>query len=45
MKQLRIAIVGYDTAGQAAAVLLTRDGHDVSVFERVPANLLPDCSQ
>src|SRR3546814_14743263 len=36
MKQLRIAIVGYGTAGQAAAVLLTRDGHDVSVFERVP---------
>src|SRR5690606_18202416 len=36
MEQLRIAIVGYGTAGQAAAVLLTRDGHDVSVFERVP---------
>lgn len=36
MKQLRIAIVGYGTAGQAAAVLLARDGHDVSVFERVP---------
>ena len=36
MKQLRIAIVGYGTAGQAAAVLRTRDGHDVSVFERVP---------
>ena len=36
MGVLRIAIVGYGTAGQAAAVLLTRDGHDVSVFERVP---------
>ena len=35
MIPLRIAIVGYGTAGQAAAVLLTRDGHDVTVFERV----------
>lgn len=34
MKQLRIAIVGYGTAGQAAAVWLSRDGHDVSVFGR-----------
>ena len=31
----RIAIVGYGSAGQAAAVLLGRDGHDVTVFERV----------
>ena len=29
-----IAIVGYGTAGQAAAVLLERDGHRVQVFER-----------
>ena len=36
MKQLRIAIVGYGTAGQAAAVWLSRDGHEVCVFERVP---------
>lgn len=36
MGVLRIAIVGYGTAGQAAAVLLSRDGHDVRVFERVP---------
>ena len=31
-----IAIVGYGSAGQAAAVLLERDGHRVEVFERVP---------
>lgn len=31
----QVAIVGYGTAGQAAALLLTREGHDVSVFERV----------
>lgn len=31
---LHIAIVGYGTAGQAAAVLLSRDGHRVEVFER-----------
>ena len=36
MNPLHIAIVGYGTAGQAAAVLLERDGHDVVVFERVP---------
>ncbi len=31
---LHIAIVGYGTAGQAAAILLTRDGHHVDVFEQ-----------
>lgn len=31
-----IAIVGYGTGGQAAAVLLERDGHRVQVFERAP---------
>ncbi|TYT25585.1 FAD-dependent monooxygenase [Luteimonas viscosa] len=36
MKRLRIAIVGYGSAGQCAAVLLSRDGHAVEVFERVP---------
>lgn len=36
MKPRRIAIVGYGSAGQASAVLLGRDGHDVTVFERVP---------
>ncbi|MFT3756922.1 MAG: NAD(P)/FAD-dependent oxidoreductase [Pseudoxanthomonas sp.] len=34
--KLDIAIVGYGTAGQAAAVLLQRDGHRVQVFERAP---------
>ncbi len=34
MTPLRIAIVGYGTAGQAAAVLLARDGHRIEVFER-----------
>ena len=33
---MRIAIVGYGTAGQALAVTLSRDGHRVEVFERVP---------
>lgn len=33
-KKRDIAIVGYGTAGQAAAVLLERDGHRVQVFER-----------
>ncbi len=36
MKPLHIAIVGYGTAGQAAAVLLSRDGHRVEAFERAP---------
>lgn len=31
---LHIAIVGFGTAGQAAAVLLARDGHKVEVFEQ-----------
>ena len=35
MTRRRIAIVGYGTAGQAAAVLLSRDGNHVEVFERV----------
>ena len=34
---LRIAIVGCGTAGPAAAVLLSRQGHDVVMFERAPA--------
>lgn len=33
---LDIAIVGYGTGGQAAAVLLQRDGHRVQAFERAP---------
>jgi len=35
-RTLDIAIVGYGTAGQAAAILLGRDGHRVHVFERAP---------
>lgn len=35
-KPLRIAIVGYGTGGQASALLLSADGHDVEVFERAP---------
>lgn len=33
-RKRRIAVVGYGTAGQAMAVLLQRDGHDVQVFEQ-----------
>ncbi|GAB6194703.1 FAD-dependent oxidoreductase [Lysobacter xanthus] len=36
-KSLRVAVVGYGTGGQAAAVLLSRDGHRVEVFERAPS--------
>ncbi len=35
-RSLRIAIVGYGTAGQTLAVALGHDGHRVEVFERVP---------
>lgn len=35
-RRLRIAVVGYGSGGQAAALLLSRDGHAVEVFERVP---------
>lgn len=31
---MRIAIVGYGTAGQAAALFLARDGHAIEMFER-----------
>jgi 2-polyprenyl-6-methoxyphenol hydroxylase-like FAD-dependent oxidoreductase len=31
---LRIGIIGCGIAGQAAAIALARDGHDVTVFER-----------
>ena len=33
---IRVAVVGYGTAGQALAVALSRDGHRIEVFERVP---------
>jgi len=35
VKPLHIAIAGYGSAGQAASLLLARDGHRVEVFERV----------
>ncbi|MFT4178040.1 MAG: NAD(P)/FAD-dependent oxidoreductase [Thermomonas sp.] len=35
-RRLRVAIVGYGSGGQAAALALARDGHEVEVFERVP---------
>jgi 2-polyprenyl-6-methoxyphenol hydroxylase-like FAD-dependent oxidoreductase len=34
--RLRIAIVGYGTAGQAAAIMLHAQGHALSVFEQAP---------
>lgn len=34
-KRLRVAIVGYGTAGQTAALMLSADEHEVDVFERV----------
>jgi 2-polyprenyl-6-methoxyphenol hydroxylase-like FAD-dependent oxidoreductase len=37
MQQRTIAIVGYGTAGQALSVLLSRDHHQVHVFERAAA--------
>jgi 2-polyprenyl-6-methoxyphenol hydroxylase-like FAD-dependent oxidoreductase len=33
---LRVAVIGAGTAGAAAALFLSRAGHDVVVFERVP---------
>lgn len=35
-KRLRVAIVGYGTGGQATALLLSADGHEVEVFEQAP---------
>lgn len=34
--RLRIAIVGYGTGGQTAALMLSADGHSVEVFEQAP---------
>ena len=36
MARRHVAIVGYGTGGQAAALALARAGHRVEVFERVP---------
>src|SRR4029450_3933590 len=33
---MRVGVVGGATAGAATALLLARDGHEVTVFERVP---------
>lgn len=37
MHRLRIAICGAGTAGLASAVLLARQGHDITIFEQSPA--------
>ena len=36
MSRRHVAIVGYGTGGQAAALALARTGHQVDIFERVP---------
>ena len=36
MARRNVAIVGYGTGGQAAALALARRGHQVEIFERVP---------
>ncbi len=36
-RRLRIAIVGYGTAGQAATLFLSAQGHQLDVFEQAPA--------
>ena len=36
MPRLHVAIVGYGTGGQAAALALARAGHEIEIFERVP---------
>lgn len=35
---LRIAVIGYGNGGQAAALMLSRDGHRVEVFEQAPGS-------
>jgi 2-polyprenyl-6-methoxyphenol hydroxylase-like FAD-dependent oxidoreductase len=42
---LKIGIVGAGMAGMAAALFLSRDGHDVTLFERVaePGPVGPGC--
>ena len=35
--RLRIAIIGYGTAGQAAALFLGAQGHELSIYEQAPA--------
>src|SRR5277367_6149989 len=38
-RSLRVAVIGCGTAGAASALLLSRAGHDVVLFERVPEPL------
>jgi 2-polyprenyl-6-methoxyphenol hydroxylase-like FAD-dependent oxidoreductase len=40
MRQLRVAVVGGSIAGCSAAILLSRAGHDVHVYERSPGGLV-----
>lgn len=37
MNKQRIAIIGAGTAGLASAILLARQGHDITLFERAEA--------
>ena len=37
MLRLRVGVIGAGTAGTAAAALLSRQGHDVSLYEKTPA--------
>ena len=42
VRSLRVAVVGFGTAGQATAIFLGRQGHRISVFEDVlPGDLGP----
>lgn len=37
MKRLDVGVIGCGTAGPAAALFLAEQGHDVTIYERVPA--------
>ena len=36
MKRQSVAIVGSGTAGLATAIVLAKQGHDITIFEQVP---------